>query len=452
MNLPNAHPSRLSCNLLGRDRAVAFIVVRLSSSRLPRKQFRLIGDRPMLQWIVDHLKACDELDDIVIATVGEKENEPLREFAREQGHPCFWYEGKVDHVTTRLRKAAEEFMADICVLVSGDCPLIHAPSIDRLIEEARQHPDADVILAKEDDEGNLPVLEGIGIARIKAWQLADDLSDRPELKEHQFPIISKRPDLFKTQACRLKESLYVPFRHRYSVDTWSDLKFMNELYGELTAKGKAFEIPDVLDSLKRQPGLLDINSHVHQMSVGEERKTVLMVVDPGNVFGYGHLMRCRELAIQITERLGWSVAFLVKDKQAKQILRETGIRTINESQNSQIEIQGIAEGDGAQTFRLPSSVSLFDLIILDINLRHLFKNGWRQRIPGNCKVVVLDNLANWTKEADLVIASEVSSIESNSFKISVENKIPKMVKEIATLFDREEMEEFDGYEYKSGPS
>ncbi|MBW2097104.1 MAG: hypothetical protein JRI80_19795, partial [Deltaproteobacteria bacterium] len=54
------------------ERAVAFVVVRLSSSRLPEKQFRLIGDRSILQWIIDELRICKELDEIVIATVAEK--------------------------------------------------------------------------------------------------------------------------------------------------------------------------------------------------------------------------------------------------------------------------------------------------------------------------------------------------------------------------------------------
>ncbi|MBW2011267.1 MAG: hypothetical protein JRI32_06400, partial [Deltaproteobacteria bacterium] len=96
-----------------RERAVAFVVVRLSSSRFPAKQLRSIGNRPLLRWVTDRLCRCKELDEIVITTVAETANEPLREFAQEEGLPCFWYEGEVDHVTTRLRQAAEAFNADI---------------------------------------------------------------------------------------------------------------------------------------------------------------------------------------------------------------------------------------------------------------------------------------------------------------------------------------------------
>jgi spore coat polysaccharide biosynthesis protein SpsF len=408
MNVPHVHKSRPSVNPSTRERAVAFVVARLSSSRLPRKQFRLIGDRSMLQWIVDHLRACKELDEIVIATVAEKENEPLRDFARDQGVSCFWYEGEVDHVTTRLRRAAEEFKADICVLVSGDCPLIHAPSIDYLIRDARQHPDADVIEVKEDDEGNLPALEGIGIARSRAWQRADDLSDRPELKEHHFPIIGRRPDLFKTHLCRLSKDLYNPHQHRLSVDTWADLEFMNAIYDSLSATNTSFYLPDVLNLLKKNPSLLEINRHVHQMGVCEERRKVLMIADAGNGYGYGHVMRSRELALQITERLGWAVTFAVDDEKARQMLKEAGIRTIKKAQSPKLKAQSIAEKGVSSAFKLPELPDSFDLIILDIYYRRTLAPGWRQGFPRNCKVVVLDHQGNWTKEADLVVIPGVT--------------------------------------------
>ncbi|MCB1788364.1 MAG: hypothetical protein KDJ33_19060, partial [Gammaproteobacteria bacterium] len=54
-----------------RERAVAFVVARLSSSRLPQKQLRQIGGKSILDWIMDELGACRELDQVVVATVAE---------------------------------------------------------------------------------------------------------------------------------------------------------------------------------------------------------------------------------------------------------------------------------------------------------------------------------------------------------------------------------------------
>ena len=139
-----------------------------------------------------------DLDEIVLATVAEAENRPLQEFAEKNGIACFWYEGAVDHVTTRLRRAAEVYDADICVLVSGDCPLIHAPAIDQMICSLKENPDTDTVRLSADAHGQPPALQGIVVGRKKAWQLADDLADRPELKEHQFPVIGLCPELFSS--------------------------------------------------------------------------------------------------------------------------------------------------------------------------------------------------------------------------------------------------------------
>lgn len=42
--------------------------------------------------------------------------------------------------------------------------------------------------------GQVSALEGVFVAKKEAWQLADDLSDSPELKEHMFPVMFKRQD------------------------------------------------------------------------------------------------------------------------------------------------------------------------------------------------------------------------------------------------------------------
>ena len=106
----------------------------------------------------------------------------------------------------------------------------------------------------------------------------------------------------------LPESIYMP-HHRLSVDTLADLDFMNALYDELDKRNLPFDLPDVVSLLKERPDLKEINAHVHQRRLVENIKKVLFVVDAGGEYGFGHLMRCMELARQITERLGMADSF-----------------------------------------------------------------------------------------------------------------------------------------------
>jgi spore coat polysaccharide biosynthesis protein SpsF (cytidylyltransferase family) len=387
----------------GRERSVAFVVARLDSSRLPNKHFRLIGDQPLLAWIISRLRQCQELDQIVIATAAEPVNQALFDFARHEAIDCFCYEGKVDEVTTRLRKAAEQYRADICVLISGDCPLISPEAVDLLIRELRRHQEAEVVRIPPDHRGQPAAVEGISAARRRAWQRADDLSDRPELKEHQFPIFHIKPECFHILSYALPPIFYAP-AHRLSVDTWADLEFMNRVWEELTARGKPFELPEVLGLLKERPELRLINAHVHQRRLIETVRQILFLVDAGDRFGYERLNRCRELGLQVVERLGWPVTFLVDDQQALQLLTAQGLPVV---WGAWQRTARLAPGNPSAAM-INDLASRYHLLVVDIHPREI-PAGWRQRLAPQTAVVVLDNLQAWSREADLVFFSGVIS-------------------------------------------
>ena len=382
-------------------RSVAFIVARLGSSRLPGKQLRKIGDKKLIEWLVEELKRSRQIDEIVLATLADPENDPLVTWCAQHGVSVYRYPGDVNHVTTRLRRAAERFSAEICVLVSGDCPLVHAPAIDEMISALKSHPEADFIAARPGRRGHYPALQGISVARLTTWQRADDLSGRPALKEHHFPILHQKPGLFACLWIPLPEYLYVPFRHRYSVDTWADLEFHNRLHDDLIARGDVYSMPAALNYLCAHPSLLSINAHVHQKEIEEKSRQALMVVDAGPEAGYGHLMRCRELALQLTERLGVSVTFAVSDPAAIGILSAVGLR-VQRPGGPGLKTDGVT-AERAPFPGFPQAGTPPDLIVLDLSPASCLEPGWRKRLPDSSAVVVLDRLDAWTREADLIV-------------------------------------------------
>lgn len=304
--------------------SVAFIVARLSSSRLPGKQLRTIGGSTLLQLILDALKQCREVDRIVLATVAEESNQPLRDWAAERHLDCFWYEGAIDQVTTRLCKAAEHYNADICVLISADCPLIDPLAVDTLIRNLKAAPKADYTTLPNDAANRSCLLQGVFAARRNSWQRGDDFSDRPELKEHQFPIFGLRPDLFAALPCYLTPDLYGQY-HRLSIDTWSDLMFCNRLHDLLKQENKDFTLANVIDLLTRHPHLKAMNQHVHQKRLIEntQRLLVYFSTPPKSIVFSSY----KRLSLQIIDRLGWPITFLNADAHADQI-KEIGMRVI----------------------------------------------------------------------------------------------------------------------------
>jgi len=260
-----------------KERVVAFIVARLSSSRLPNKHLKAIGDRRMIDWTVHFIKQVKYLDDIVIATVDEEDNRPLIDVAKKHGIKLFWYKGEVNDVVGRLTKAAVEFEADIPVLVSGDCPLIWPDAVTKRIEKILKDKELDYIGFCEKD-GRYPIHSSVGVYRRKCWELADKLSDKPNLREHHFPIVGLRGDLFKID-CIECEDIFYKVNHRISVDTIADLEFMNAVYDELKAGSREFNLKNVVELLIEKPQLMDINRDVHQIRIDEVPKKALFLIE-----------------------------------------------------------------------------------------------------------------------------------------------------------------------------
>ncbi len=241
-------------------RAVAFVPVRLTSSRLPEKHLCQIGDRRLVDWVMGRLQAAKELDQVVICCPDEPGVEKLQDFE------LFIYPGDPHDVVGRLTAAAQAYAADICVLASGDCPLLDAAEVDRLVVALRQGGD----LALSNDEG-------LQAMQRSVWERAERSSDRFELREHQFPVVKIFVDLQVIEAgsSRLK--------HRLSVDRKADLEFMEMVYQGCMRHGWPFDLKHAIQLLQLEPDLMKINAHVYQKQLLDKtpRSSALLISSLG---------------------------------------------------------------------------------------------------------------------------------------------------------------------------
>ena len=249
------------------EKVVAFIPARCNSERLPGKHFVDIGGKTMIQHVVDAVRKCSVVDQIVICTNADPVNDRLREYAKKENVECLSYLGNPDHVTSRLNSAALIYGAGICVLVSGDCPLTDPDSIDRLAYHLTRSPSALLIVPSFHPELGHLAMEGIQVARIKAWQRSNWVSTNAE-REHQFPQIYANLDDYSHTTILFPLSCYGP-KFRMSVDTLADVRFMNELHAGLKKNGLDFTTKNAVKYVRDNPEILKINEHVKQRMVGE---------------------------------------------------------------------------------------------------------------------------------------------------------------------------------------
>ncbi len=264
-------------------KVVAFVPVRLSSSRLPEKHLKKIGDKTLLEWNLLSLLEVDEIDEIVLAVPYEEKNLKLKEFLKnfkkkykpKKSIEIFFYKGDIDDVVGRLTQAAKKYKADICILASGDCPRFDKNALERLITSLKISKDKNIVYFDEKNS-----LEGIMVCKREVWEIGDKYSDTKELREHQFPVFR-----YKEEARKFLKPLILPTPnylkkviHRMSIDTPSDLEFHNKVYEELKKEKKAYSLKNILKLLEKKPELKNINAHVYQKGLYD--KTFYIYIPP----------------------------------------------------------------------------------------------------------------------------------------------------------------------------
>lgn len=120
-----------------RARVVAVVQARMGSSRLPGKVLWPLGGRPVLDWVL-RAAAAAQLDEVVVATSVEPEDDAIEAFCAQRGVRVV--RGPEEDVLTRYRMAADASGADAVVRLTSDCPLLDPALIDRVVELWRTTP------------------------------------------------------------------------------------------------------------------------------------------------------------------------------------------------------------------------------------------------------------------------------------------------------------------------
>ena len=110
----------------------AFIIVRLGSSRLPKKNIMEILGKPMIELLIERVKRSQLVDKIVITTSSHPIDDPLEDLAEKLG--VFCYRGSLENVMERINGAAHAFDCDTIVELLGDNPLVHSDLIDDVLK------------------------------------------------------------------------------------------------------------------------------------------------------------------------------------------------------------------------------------------------------------------------------------------------------------------------------
>jgi len=233
-------------------KVVAIVQVRMGSTRLPGKSLIDIAGQPLLAHVIDRVCASAYVQDIVVATTTNPEDDPIEELAQKRKVVC--YRGSVADVLDRYFQAARLAQADIIVRITADDPFKDPDVIDLVVRCLLA--DETLAYASNTIEPTFP--EGLDVeafrfaALERAWQEARLPSER----EHVTPYLWKHQELFHLANIRHSEDLS---KLRWTLDYEQDLEFAREVYRRLY-RGQVFKMDEILRLLRKEPQLAAINA------------------------------------------------------------------------------------------------------------------------------------------------------------------------------------------------
>jgi spore coat polysaccharide biosynthesis protein SpsF (cytidylyltransferase family) len=227
---------------------VAITQARFSSTRLPGKVFKPLGDQTVLDLHLKRIKQSKLITEFVLATTEEPESIEIKAIAARNGFQC--YHGSLNDVLDRFYQAAKIIQPDYIVRLTSDCPLIDSFYIDDLIQNFLEK---NVDYASNSLNPTLPDGLDAEIFTYAALEVAWKEAKKESEREHVTPYI-RDCGKFKIHSV---EYVFKWDKYRLTLDTNEDYELLKKLVAEL---GENATTEEYVQCLIKNPGWLEINS------------------------------------------------------------------------------------------------------------------------------------------------------------------------------------------------
>jgi spore coat polysaccharide biosynthesis protein SpsF len=231
----------------------AIIVARCGSSRLPNKALREIQGRESIALVIDRIKRCKKIDQIILATTHEDVDDQLVSIAKREG--INYYRGDTENVALRYFEAASSFNLDHFVRITGDAILCDEGMIDKSIV-SHLKSSCDVTFMTE-----MPFGTHKEIVSLNAIKTIIETATDPNNTEYlEYYLKNDRYFNINYVGSGYK------FNHklRMTLDYEEDLQFFSILFEHFNKVNPSFTLEDAIRWLNKNNNIVLINSHKTQ--------------------------------------------------------------------------------------------------------------------------------------------------------------------------------------------
>ena len=200
---------------------VALVQARMGSTRLPGKVLKTIVNKPMIELLLTRLSQSSELNEIVVATSDDRQNDQLQLVVESLGFSCT--RGSEIDVLSRFYESAKFSDADIIVRITGDCPLVDSILVDECI---KGYKNSNVDYFSNVDPASYPDGLDIEVMSFESIKRANNETNSEFDREHVTPYI-RNSDRFSKSSMQYAEDLS---NQRWTVDEPEDLIVVTNIF------------------------------------------------------------------------------------------------------------------------------------------------------------------------------------------------------------------------------
>lgn len=241
---------------------VAIIQARSTSTRLPQKVLRDLYGKPVLKHVIERVKQCKLIDEIIIATTTNGCDDDIVKIALES--KVSYYRGDEFDVLSRYYLAAENSKADVVIRLTSDCPLIDPHVIRQMIEFYTQQNDSELFVSNAGPLTMRTFPRGLDteIFHFNLLKEAHYNAKEPHQREHVTPYLYENVKKYFGYKGVVDYS-----RYRWTLDTLEDWNMIFEVYKHLYSGTHNFYLSDIIKLVTEMPEIENLNKHVEQAYV-----------------------------------------------------------------------------------------------------------------------------------------------------------------------------------------
>lgn len=243
------------------SRIIAIIQARMSSTRLPGKIMLKLGNKSVLANVVERVRKCPAVSDVVVATTILPADDAVIEECNKIGVTHF--RGSSDNVLERYYLAANMAKADVIIRITSDCPFIDPEMLGAMLTKfSDENPDylSNVVTRC------YPRGFDMEIFTFAALEESYEQAKLPHEQEHVTPYIYQHPEKFTLSGYHEDDD---NSDLRVTLDTIEDWQVIENVYNTLAGNNPDFLHKDVIKYLRENPDIAKINQQTQQKKLGE---------------------------------------------------------------------------------------------------------------------------------------------------------------------------------------